>query len=139
MISEVNKDTHHTLHEGEGILNSKIYIPGYEIVRRGRNRNGGSVCFYVKTAINYFVRTDLNINNLVNLCLEIRKPNSKPFVIVTWYGPPNFLNEVFPSLENLIRRLDSENVEFYLMGDLNRNMASMSDTNSRVLLDITDL
>ena len=25
----------------EGILNSEIYIPGYEIVRRDRKRNGG--------------------------------------------------------------------------------------------------
>ncbi|XP_068742189.1 uncharacterized protein [Montipora capricornis] len=123
----------------QGILNSEIYIPGYEIVRRDRNRNGGGVCFYIKTAINYSVRTDLNINNLENLCLEIRKPNSKPFFIVTWYRPPNSPNEVFSSLENLIGRLDSENVDFYLMGDMNCNMASMSDTNSHLLSDITDL
>ena len=76
----------------------------------------GEFCFYIKTAINYSVRADLNINNLENLCLEIRKPNSKPFVVVTWYRPPNSPNEVFTSLENLIGQLDSENVEFYLMG-----------------------
>ena len=50
-----------------GILNSEIYLPGYEIVRRDRNRNGGGVCFYIKTAISYSVRTDLNINNLENM------------------------------------------------------------------------
>ena len=50
-----------------GILNSEIYLPGYEIVRRDRNRNGGSVCSYIKTAISYSVRTDLNINNLENM------------------------------------------------------------------------
>ena len=70
---------------------------------------------------------------------DIRKPNSKPVVIVTWNRPPNSPNEVFSSLENLIGRLDSENVEFYLMGDINCNMASMSDTNSRLLCNITDL
>ena len=70
----------------EGILNFDIYIPVYEIVRRDRNRNGGGVCFYFKTAINCSVHTHLNINILENLCLEIRKPNSKPFVIVTWYS-----------------------------------------------------
>ena len=70
----------------QGILNSEIYVPGYEIVRRDRNRNGGGVCFYIKTVINYSVRTDVNMNNLENLCLEIRKPNSKPFVIVAWYS-----------------------------------------------------
>ena len=37
----------------QGILNSEIYIPGYEVVRRDRNRNGGGVCFYIKAAINY--------------------------------------------------------------------------------------
>ena len=50
-----------------GILNSEIYLPGYEIVRRDRNRNGGGVCFYIKTAISYSVRTDLNIKNLENM------------------------------------------------------------------------
>ena len=50
-----------------GILNSEIYLPGYEIVRHNRNRNGGGVCFYIKTAISYSVRTDLNINNLENM------------------------------------------------------------------------
>ena len=89
--------------------------------------------------LTYSVRTDLNISNLENLCPEIRKPNSKPFIIVTWYRPPNSPNEVFSSLENLIGRLDSENVEFYLMGDMNCNMALMSDTNCRLLSDITNL
>ena len=69
----------------EGILNSEIYIPGYEIVPRDRKRKSGGVCFYIQTAINYSVPTDLHINNLENFCLEIRKQNSKPFVIVMWY------------------------------------------------------
>ena len=78
-------------------------------MRRDRNRNGGGVCFYIKTAINYCVRRNLNINNLENLCLEIGKPNSKPsFAIVAWYRPPNSPNKVFSSLENLIGRLDSK-------------------------------
>ena len=71
--------------------------------------------------------------------LEIRKANSKPFVIVTWYRPPNSPNEVFSFLGSLIGRPDSENVEFYLMRDMNWNMASMSDTDSCLLSDITDL
>ena len=41
------------------------------------------------------------------MCLEIRKPNSKPFVIVTWYRPPNSPNEVFSSLENLANEMPS--------------------------------
>ena len=51
----------------KGILNSEIYVPKYEIVRRDRNRNGRRVCFYIKMAINYSLPTDLHINNLENL------------------------------------------------------------------------
>ena len=82
----------------EGILNFDIYILGYDIVRRDRNRNGRGVCFYFKTAINCSVHTHLNTNNLENLCLETRKPNSKPFVIVTWCRLLNSPNKVFSSL-----------------------------------------
>ena len=64
---------------------------------------------------------------------------SKPFIIVVWYRPPNSLNEAFSYLENLVGRLDSENVEFYLMEDVNCNMALLSHTNSFLLSDITDL
>ena len=56
-----------------------------------------------------------------------------------WYRPPNSPNEVSSSLEIVIGRLDSEIVEFYLMADMNCNMASTSDTNFCLLSDITDL
>ena len=64
---------------------------------------------------------------------------SKPFIIVVWYRPPNSLNEAFSYLENLVGRLDSENVEFYLMEDVSCNMALLSDTNSYLLSDMTEL
>ena len=50
--------------------------------------------------------TDLNVDELENLCIEIRKPNSKPFIVVNWYRPPNSPIGLFSHLENLIARLD---------------------------------
>ena len=64
-----------------------IYRPGYEFIRRDRNRQGGEVGFYIKTSINFVVCSNLNVPNLENLCIEIRKPNLKPFLIATWYRP----------------------------------------------------
>jgi hypothetical protein len=70
------------------VADSDANIPGYEIIRRDRMTNGrfgGGVCFYVRTSVNYCIRSDFNIDHLENLCIEIRKPNSKPFLVATWY------------------------------------------------------
>ena len=70
--------------------NTHFYICGYELIRRDRlSDTGGGLCFYIKSALNFSVLTDLNIDELENLCIEIRKPNSKPFIVVNWYRPPN--------------------------------------------------
>ena len=122
------------------IKNCELYIPGYEIARRDRNRNGGSVCFYIKTSINFLILRDLNLNDLENLCLEIQKPCSKPFIVVTWWRPPCSSAELFSYYETLIGKLDSLDLEQYLMGDLNCNMAfAHFDSNTRLLREISDI
>ena len=63
--------------------NSDFYICSYKLIQRDRLSNGGrGICFYIKSTINFSVRTDLNIDELRNLCIEIRKPNSKPLIAV---------------------------------------------------------
>ena len=90
--------------------------------------------------INFSVRTDLNIDELENLFIEIRKPNSKPFIVVNWYRPPNSPVELFSHLENLIARLDLTSLEFFLLGDMNADMASANnDNNARQLANIADI
>jgi hypothetical protein len=99
----------------------------------------GGVCFYVRSSINFTPRLDLSSHQLENLCIEIRKPSSKPFIVSTWYRP-DLTNDKFSYFESFIGRLDSENVEYYLLGDLNCDLgASVLDHNSRSLTDIADL
>ena len=86
--------------------NSDFYICGYELIRRDRlSDGGGGICFYIKSTINFSVRTDLNVHELENLCIEIRKPNSKAFIVVNWYRPPNSPIGLFSHLEILLRDL----------------------------------
>ena len=122
---------------------SDVYIPGYEIIRRDRETNGrfgGGVCFFVRSNISYSLRPDLSIHQLENLCIEIRKPRSKPFLVVTWYRPPDSSVEIFTYFESLIGKIDAENVEFYLMGDLNCNLAAPQlDHNTNLLSGIADV
>ena len=108
--------------------NSNFYICGYELIRRGRLSDaGGGLCFYIKSTLIFSVRTDLNVDELH--CIEIRKPNSKPFIVDNWYRPPNSPIGLFSHLENLIARLDLTNLEFFLLGDMNADIASTNNDN----------
>ena len=119
---------------------SDVYISGYEIVRRDRSINGrfgSGVCFYILTNINYSLRSDLSIDQLENLSVEICKPNSKPFLISTWYRPPNSTVEIFTYFEALVGIL---NLEYYIMGDMNCNLApDQLDNNANILSSIADI
>ena len=64
------------------------------------------------------------IPNLETLCIEIRKPNPKPFQIATWYRPPCSSIDLFLYYESFLEKLDSLGLEYYLLGDLNCNLAS---------------
>ena len=50
------------------------------------------------------VRNDLN--------METQQPRSKPFVVVTWYRPPDSSIGIFTPFEHLIGILDLENIEY---------------------------
>jgi exonuclease III len=53
------------------------------------------------------------------VCLETTKPQSKPFIVTAIYRPPNANAEFFDHLEKLIKQVDDENKEMYILGDLN--------------------
>ena len=128
----------------ETIADNEISISGYNIVRRDRplnGRNGGGVCFYVRSNINYIVRADLVSDQLENLSIEIIKPRSKRFIVATWYRPPNSPFELFSTFEDFVGKLDADGKEYYIMGDFNCNMlpASFYNAYTQALLNITDI
>ena len=100
----------------------EVCLPGYEIIRRDRSvngRNGGGICIYFRANINYKFRDDLHLEVLENLVLEIKKPRSKPILVSTWYRPPDSPVSHFTEFERMIGSFDAENLEYYLLGDLN--------------------
>jgi hypothetical protein len=48
----------------------------YDIIRKDRSRNGGGVCIYLRSSINYIIRQDLISSELEAVCIEIIKPHS---------------------------------------------------------------
>ena len=99
-----------------------IQLDGYEVIRKDWSRNRGGVCIYLRNSINYKIRSDLIPPKLETVCLQIMKPHSKPFIVTTIYRPPNAPAEFFDHFEKLIKQIDNENKEIYILGDLNCNL-----------------
>jgi hypothetical protein len=94
-----------------------IHLDSYDIIRKDRSRNGGGVCIYLRSSIKYKIRSDLISSDLEAVCVEITKPHSRPFIV-----PPNASSDFFDHFEKLIKQIDDEDKEMYLMGDLNCDM-----------------
>ena len=77
------------------------------------------------------------MDRLEALSIEVRKLSTKPFVITTWYRPPNSSVDLFSHLDLFLRKLDTENIEHYLMGDINCDLLSESNANANALLSIS--
>ena len=84
-----------------------IYVQGYDIVRHDRNRSGGGVYIYVRKSINFVKRSDLVPENLEAVCIEVTKPNSRPFIVSSIYKPPSAPVEIFNSIERMIGQMDN--------------------------------
>ena len=105
------------------ITDNMINIDGYDLVRNDRSRSGGGVCLYLCNSINNIIRKDLIPSELEAVCIEITKPHSQPFLVTTIYHPPNSTsNDFFLHFENLIKLIDDENKELYILGDFNCDM-----------------
>ena len=124
------------------VNDNEIYLPGFEVVRKDRSvngRRGGGVCIYLRSNINYQIRNDLCDDRLECVVIEIIRPHSRPFIVSTWYKPPNSPQDIFRQFESLIDKVDYEQKDFYLLGDLNCNMHDGSNHNPSTLTNILDI
>ena len=141
-IEEIRLITHSVNLSVIGISDSKlsssvndneIKTPGYDILRKDRNRNGGGVLAYIRNDISYNVREDLNSRN-ETIFFEIFLQNSKPILIGIFYRPPNdsqFFKVFQSTLDNA---KDFNEQETYIMGDMNINM-DISNSNNVALIN----
>ena len=75
---------------------------------------GGGVFIYLRNTINYEIRDNFIQTNLEAVCVEINKPHSRPFVVITAYRPPNNTNDFFTHFEQLIQNIEDQNKEVNL-------------------------
>ena len=58
-----------------------VFVKGYDVVRHDRKRSGGGICIYIRKSIRFVKRTDLVPENLEAACIEVTKPNGRPFIL----------------------------------------------------------
>ena len=121
------------------VNDNEIYLPGFEVVRKDRSVSGGGVCIYLQSNINYQILNDLCDDRLECVVIEIIRPHSRSFIVSTWYKPPNSPQDIFWQFGSLIDKVDSEQKDFYLLGDLNCNLHDGSNHNSSTLTNILDI
>ena len=61
-------------------------------------------------------------------------------MVATWYRPPNSPLSTFSAFQDVIDMIDAENLEFYLLGDINCDLLAESPDNStKELLSISTI
>ena len=118
----------------------EVNLIGYNIIRKDRNRRGGGVCIYIKNSINFKDRSDLIPDDVEAVCVEVSQTNSRPFLIITLYRPPNSPVEYLAKIQNLFDKIDHEDIEMHLMGDLNCNLLQLNPSHEiKILKDMLDM
>ena len=56
------------------------------------------------------------------LTIEFFKNKNRPFLITTWYRPPNDPMDMLYKFENCLRLIDNENKECIVVGDVNSDV-----------------
>ena len=82
------------------VSDNEMHINGYNIIRNDRNRNGGGVLMYIGKPVSFSERNDLVPDSLPDslqiICIEIKKPYNKSFLVCAWYRPPSTNGRFYP-------------------------------------------
>ena len=110
------------------ISDTEIYIPGFKIFRRDRNRHGGGILIFVKDILVCttvpFQYANPSLPSIEFLPLYIEFCNHK-FCISTFYRPPSSGVAYFDALFEAIESLNTVNYSnFVLLGDFNINFCN---------------
>ena len=133
------------------IVDSLIAVPNYVIYRHDRQtlrsdgtgmiKKGGGLAVYVKDEIHVDSITLGHLNNsnedIEVQCLVIRPPSQKRFLLLNIYRPPsgNFQNFLDTITDIMDQAILYDNLEIYLMGDLNIDLNDEQNPNSTSLIE----
>ena len=100
------------------------YLPGYNILRKYRNRGGGGVALYINDMLNYKRRDDLCDDS--NECIwvvwvEITTPHSSPILFCATHNPNGKNAEVSGKLFAILSYASVGEKEIVVLRDFKRD------------------
>ena len=99
------------------VSDSELFIQGFTLIRKDRDRNGGGVCLFIKESISFNVRDDLRENGLEAIFVELLFQRSRPLLVGVCYRPPSD-GSFLDSFRSAISKVDPRN-EMCILGDFN--------------------
>ena len=118
------------------IDDSLIQIDDHVIVRKNRNVHAGGIALYIHQNVQFEVREDLICEELESVTVQIKNGKFKPFFVTSVCGPSGKPVSYFCELESLFDRLESQNKESIIMGDINCDLNTPLDNNTKHLNNI---
>ena len=114
---------------------SLIHINDYVVIRKDRNKHGGGVAIYIHQNIQF---GELMCDELESVSIQVKngKYIYKPFILTPIYRPPGKPVSYFNDLGSLFGRLESQNRESIIVGDINCDFDTPSDNDTRHLKNV---
>ena len=101
------------------ISDQALEVEDYSVVRLDGTRHEGGVFIYCCDTLEFRKLDDIPTLTLEMVCIEIKPPRAKPYLVLSWYRPPSDNVETFGKLYCVLRSLELEDKEFILLGDTN--------------------
>ena len=112
--------------QDKSISKGQMYISGYILQRKDRNRNGEVVARFIRNTINYERMYELNNDQFEWLCVKVSKLKIKYFIVGTSYRHSTSTADVMKSFKSLIDKVEIYGAETNLLRDFNCNASGAS-------------
>lgn len=96
----------------------ELSLPGYDIIRKDRNRRGGGVCIFVNRNVKYSVIEDVSTEQVESIWIKANF-GKDDFDIGVMYRPPSSDTTYYDCMLDQMEKIQSFNNRVILMGDLN--------------------
>ena len=118
------------LHSSVG--DGEIDVPGYNVVRCDRNRDGGGVLLYIKDSFNYMSCEESSLFQIEAVAVKILL-GTKHLLISTIYRPPSANIDYFHHIHSFMEKMLSTGLNSIFLGDFNLDISKQGSDQNKVL------